>query len=130
MALPLATTTFTIHRQVVLSSTPAVIRDPDGEGYGTSTDGPGPTDPAAFTVIETGIRGAVGSPGGSERDSGGSVESVTWSINLDPCDITHNDEITDEQTGVRYRVEWIIPRKGLSLDHMKGSVRTVKGAAP
>jgi hypothetical protein len=128
MVLPLATTTFTIHRLKVLVAD-VVTRDPYGAGYGTATDGPGPQDPAAYEVVRTRVRGTVTAPGGSERDVGGSQERVNWSINLDPCDIRHDDEVTDEQTLVRYRVSWVVPRKGLGLDHVTGSVRTVKGEA-
>jgi len=129
MALPLATTTFTIHRLVALVSLADPLRDPDGAGYGTESDGPGPLDTSAYEDVASGVRGTVSGPGGGEQDVGGSQELVSWRIDLDPCDLRHDDEITDEQTGVRYRVTWAVPRNGLGLDHMTGAVRTVKGAA-
>lgn len=128
MAVPLWTTTFTVLRLKVLVD--AAVRDPDGEGYGTSTDGPGPLNPAAYEVILTGVRGAIAAPGGSERSVGGSQESVTMAINLDPGDIRHDDDLVDDQTGARYRIVWITARSGVGMDHLKGAVRTVKGAAP
>lgn len=129
--LPLATTTLTIHRPTVLVNAGTSERDPYGEGYGSTTDGPGPQNAAGYTDTATGVRGHIGGPSGREKDVGGSQESVSWAFSADPCDVDHDDEITDETTGTRYRVVWVAKRgsTGLGLDHVYGAVRTVKGGA-
>ena len=125
--LPLATSTYTIHRLTSLAATPA--RDPYGEGYGSATDGPGAGEPAAYRDIARGVRGVVGGPVGFSAPIGGKQEEVTYRLDLDPTDITYNDEITDETSGQRYRVVWATRRTGMGLNHSVGAVRTVRGDA-
>lgn len=109
--ITLATTTVTITR---------VVADPTRDGYDT---------PPAATTIVSGVRATLYSPGSQTALVGG--EQVTYDTDLavDPCGIAVDDVVTDDATGVSYRVLAVIDRAGFGLDHIKSHLRRVEGAA-
>jgi hypothetical protein len=111
--IPLATTTIT------------VLRPPSADPYGAGYDG----TPAAPTTVATGVRAVLGDPRGVERDVGGSQEDLRWTLTADPVDLTHDDQVVDDTTGITYRVVWVARRFGLGLDHIEAELRRVHGEA-
>jgi hypothetical protein len=106
MALPLATTTITIERS-------------DQDGTKDAYDG------VSFASIATGIRAVIGSPSGTETAQAGSSEQVGARLNADPCDLRHDDRVTDETTGEVWLVTWTRRRYGLGLDHQVADLLAV-----
>ncbi|GAA1712389.1 hypothetical protein GCM10009765_71860 [Fodinicola feengrottensis] len=126
--LPLSTSTYTVQRPQVLASMSAGL-DPYGEGYDLDTSPPHAQAAALYATVSTGVRGHLGSPGGSERDVGGSQENVTFLLALQTTDVTHDDQVLDEADGSRYLVSWVVQRRGLGMAHVQAGVRSVKGLA-
>lgn len=109
--IPVALTTVTVSR---------VTPEPTLDGYDVQPD-PG--------TIVTGVRAAIGNPGGSQNITAGDRTTVTFPFTTDPADITADDTLTDEQTGEQYRVMWARTRTGLGLDHTEGECEQVAGAS-
>lgn len=108
--LPVATTTITVER-------PATGGDPYEIG-------------AAPTAVSSGTPAHIGDPSGAEAQAGGELETITDVLLADAAlDLRHTDLIVDETTGQRYRVQWVRPRRGLGLDHVKAGLVTYQGAA-
>src|SRR4249919_1863371 len=70
----------------------------------------------AFAILDEGIRAVISVWGGAYagRTVGpGDSETVTYSLLSDPCDLQYLDEVEDEYTGERYRVEWVVSSPGI-----------------
>lgn len=111
MAIPLATTTITVERTILLATD-----DP----YDTATANP--------ETVASGVRAHLSSPGGLELQRGQSAqEDVVWRLACDPCDLTHDCVIVDDATGDRFEIEWARLRTGLGIDHIEAGLRQVTG---
>lgn len=110
MTLPLATTTVTVSRS-----------DQDGtkDAYDTVT----------YTDRAQRVRAVISGPGGTEVTAGGSSEQVSARLDCDPCDLRHDDRVTDDTTGDVWEVSWVRRRVGLGLDHMVAGLAAVTDRA-
>lgn len=120
MAVPLATTTITVH-----GVRPQSAVDPDAEGY----DAP----PPAPTMQATGIRATISLPqsarGSSAAVSSPADEVDTYTLSCDPVELTRHDTVTDDTTGVVYEVETVIPSPTVvfGLQHIKAKLKRTEG---
>lgn len=126
--IPIATTRITVNRTDSADPSTAPV-DPYGSGY-----------PGYNTTVITGdptsritarhVRAHISAPSGSEIIVGGQQARVLFRLTADPCDINHDDTVTDETTGVTYQVNWVVPRSGLTgLEHVEGALVLVEGLA-
>lgn len=108
--IPLASTTVTVSRS-----------DQDGtvDSYDTVTYTPRPQH----------VRAVIGRPGGGETTTGGSSEQATATLDCDPCDLRHDDRVTDDTTGDVWEVTWVRRRVGFGLDHMVAGLIAVTDRA-
>lgn len=81
----------------------------------------------AEVVVVSGVRAHISSPAGSERNLSGSQEIATRHLDCDVVDLTHNDRVQDETTGVTYSVVWAQRRPGMGLDRMEAELQVVEG---
>lgn len=109
--IPLATTTITVTRNTLLATA-----DP----YDPVTASP--------ETVASAVRAHLSAPGGFETQRGQSAqEDVAWRLSCDPCDLTNDCTVTDDNTGDTYEVEWARIRLGLGLDHVAAALRQVAG---
>lgn len=92
----------------------------------SAADTPEPYEGATLTVRAAGVAAHISSPSGTERigvDGGERIDAVLL------CDATvaRNDQVTDETTGVTYRVAWSHERTGLGLDHTRAGLVATDG---
>lgn len=105
--LPLTTTTVTIERW--------------------SLDFPGERD-----TLAEGVAGVVGNVTGREIYAYKGLAPSGWDTMLDAkanlpiIPLTYNDLLTDDATGLVYRVLWATPRIGLGLDHLECGLSTYR----
>lgn len=109
MAVPLATTTITAQH---------AREDEPGEGR-------------TFTTYARRISAHLSAPAGTEEGApGGGSSTVTNDLLCDPIDLRATDRIVDDSTGLLYEVDWVKPRSGLGLDHVKAGVHRTEGIVP
>lgn len=113
MTLPISTTTITVRR-------PAVGSDKDPWVV---------SDDTSDTNVVTGVRAHISTPRGSELNSGGAQENVSFLLNADPCDLHNTDRVYDERTEELYEVIWTEGREALGLDHVVAGLSKVRGTA-
>lgn len=104
--IPLSTTTVTV--------TEPGTADEYAEPYST---------PAARSVTAHGVRAVIDYPGGQEQIAGG--EQAIWNFRLicDPVVISRSAQITDDTSGMTYRVEWVMTYP----QHVEAGLRYVEG---
>lgn len=107
MSIPIATTTVT------------VARPSGGDAL----------DRGAPSTVASGIRAVIGSIRGAETVTAGASEEVTATLTCDPCDLHHDDFVTDDVLGDRWAVTYVRKRIGLGLDHMTAGLVAVTGRA-
>lgn len=107
--LPLSTTT-------VLVELDERTEPDDAPSYGTPS-GPHPAH--------------VSAPTGTERVGGQGVERIDAALYVDE-DVTlaAGARITDQGTGLVYRLAWSTPRQGLGLAHQRAGLVLARGAVP
>jgi hypothetical protein len=105
--IPLSSTTITVKE---------VPTDATRDGYDVL--------PAA-TILASGVRAVISSPGGRERRAGGSQQDSSMHLDCDPCPLTHRSTVTDEKTGTVYTVNWVEARNGMGLDRMEAGLQRV-----
>ena len=112
--IPISTTTIKIERAADRSNI-------DPEDYDELTD---------FETVETGVRAVIDTTTGGEGGPSGSVESVTFTLLADPCDLNHLDRVVDEVTGDRYEVVWSVTSPGVAgmLGSTKAGLNTSRGS--
>lgn len=119
MPLPVHTTTIT-----VLRAGPESVWAEPYEG------------PPARTAVAQGVRAVIDPPAGREAGrevtEGGEQTRTYLRLICDPCDINHNDQVTDERTGATYLVTWILrfPGPGTTGDdisHIEGGLVIIEG---
>lgn len=116
MSIPLATTTITVERR----QAPASDDDPWDTADDTAADEFVPVAQAVRAVISVRERQQPTGPGDSE--------SVTFSLQCDPCDLTYLDQVTDDNTGQAYEVAWAVELQGVAgLSSVKAGLTTRKG---
>lgn len=107
--LPLSTTT-------VLVELDERAEPDDAPSYGTAS-GPHPAH--------------VSSPSGTERVGGQGVERIDAALLVDAdVPLEAGARVTDEGTGLVYRVVWSAPRQGLGLAHQRAGLVLVRRAVP
>lgn len=113
MTIPYASTSITVRRPSVGSDTdPWVV-----------------SDDAADTNVITGVRAHISTPRGSELNSGGAQENVSFLLDCDPVALTNTDRVYDENTGQLYEVVWAEQREALGLDHVVAELQKIAGSA-
>lgn len=81
---------------------------------------PEPGEGRTGTVVATGRRVVIGSPGGVEAYApGGGSTTITHGLQVDPTPELADGTpvVIDETTGTRYEVVWTAHRTGFGLDH-------------
>lgn len=107
--LPLTTTTITIHR---LAS------------------GVDPYESENWATVATRQPATISNPSGASREIGGDQQTVSATLYTDgEVDLRHEDHITDETTGLRWRVTWVTPRYELGLSHIRAGIERTVGAS-
>jgi len=110
MALPLATSTYTVLR------------------CDTANDDSG--DPMVYVPVVTGVPGVSMFHSGSESVAHGHRERVDVRIAMEsPVEIRYFDKVTDEITGDEWDVAWVRKRVGLGMDHWLVGCVEITGAA-
>lgn len=110
MTLPLTTTTVTIERVTEAANDP--------------------TDAPTVSTVAAGVPADIGSPAGTDQVVGGSRELVDAVLLVNPdVDLQRGDSVVDDLTGESWRLAWLRERTGLGLDHLRGGLQRVKGAA-
>lgn len=110
MTLPLTSTTITVRRVTE-----------------AATD---PTDAPTVATVATGVPAVISSPAGTDLVNGGSRELVDAVLLVNPGDdLRRTDFVDDEITGDSWRIAWLRKRTGLGLDHLRGGLQRVTGAA-
>jgi hypothetical protein len=109
MAIPLATTTIT----VTVADTP----DLDDEPYA----GAG-VNPAVTTA--TGVRAVIDRGTGREQLAGGEQSISDFLLTCDPINLDRRATVTDDTTGIDYRVVWLLTFPG---EHTEAGLRLVQG---
>jgi hypothetical protein len=107
--IPISTTTITV------LSPPTV--DLDAEPYSGNDD-------TNLVPTATGVRAVIDRGRGREVVAGG--EQAIWDAELtcDETPIQRTDSVKDEQTGLVYRVVWVLPLRGY---HVEAGLRIVQG---
>lgn len=119
------------------TTTIRIERPPD------STDDPGVGQTATYqdpwgdvaaldpqTVVEC-LPAHIGNEKGKPRRDGANVPDVYYELSVDLCDLRKDDFVVDEQTLVRYRVNWVFDRRSSaspSLNRTRASLMRVDGA--
>lgn len=106
MGLPLSTTTITISRS-------------NQDGTKDAYDG------VTYSVVASGVRAVIGALSGGETVAGSSSEQLSAHLDADPCDLRHDDRVTDEQTLEQFEVTWTRRRIGMGLDHQVADLLAV-----
>lgn len=76
----------------------------------------------------SGVRAVIGSSAGNEVINAGTQQSITrFSLDCDPCSITHEDIVVDEVTGLQFEILWVVPIQGLGISYMRGIITLSKG---
>lgn len=97
MSIPFPTTTVTLLKSDV---TPGG-EDDWGSGQDVST----------FKPHVTGIRAHLSAPGANAAfQSSGSTVAYEFRLLLDPCDLSEDMQVLDEDTGDQYQVNWRVHR--------------------
>lgn len=89
MAIPLATTAIT-----VFGTRPHTDVDPDADGYDTPAASP--------SIVVADVRAIISGP---TRLNVEGAEIEGWKLRADPCDLTQWDHVTDQTTGIYYKVQ-------------------------
>jgi hypothetical protein len=113
--IPIATTTISVLR---LSDALAQGDLMDVDASEASTD---------YAPVATHVRAQISEPSGIELLVGGEQTDVRFRLSCDVTDIVDTDRILDESTGEHYAIVWARRRAGLSLDHVAGELRQVRG---
>ncbi len=108
MSLPVSTTTITVLR---------------ASGSGDAYDG------VSYSTWLSGVRAVIGSPGGTEVNTGGSSQQMTARLNCDPILLKHTDRVRDDQTGITYEVLTTARRLGVGLDHTVADLMVITDRA-
>lgn len=115
MAIPYASTTISVLRM------PAAQQD--AEPYQTDTE-------ATRTVIATGVRAVIWSPG-SERQrkqvKGGEQALIKARLTCDVTDLKVQDWVKDAVTGEIWKIDSVLKRVVLGLDHMQAELYLFRG---
>lgn len=106
----------------LLATTTVTVRQPNAE-----LD---PYEEADSTNLVAGWPGHIGSPSGTEQQSGGQQERVDAVLLCDPIDgLDHTCIVTDDATAETWTVTWVRKRRGLGLDHMRVGLVAVSGGS-
>lgn len=109
--IPLSTTTITVSARSAA--------DLDDEPYQAST-------PGALTPKASKVRAVIDRPGGREQLAGGEQNISDFLLSCDPTPIDRLDVITDDTTGIDYRVVWVLAFAGMDA-HVEAGLRLVEG---
>lgn len=116
---------------IPLSSTTVALLAPGSISTGDDSDdwGGAPDPETGYSVVASGIRAHFSAPSASASFAGeGSSVTAQFRLLADPCDLRNNYLVEDETTGLRYSVDWVLPRPAI-LAHVVAGVSRSTGTA-